>query len=74
MASRGSKNIYRQTQGTTEQIMMLCCASEAGHPHLPMIIFAKSFRVGPYCFDDAQYAMGGLTRSCFYLGSSMKIF
>ena len=39
--------------------MLLCCASAAGIPHPPMIIYAKSFHGGQYCFegpDDAVYA------------------
>ena len=51
MASRGSKNVYRQTQGTTEHITMLCCSSAAWLPHPPMIIFVKYFPGGPYHFD-----------------------
>ena len=38
---------------------MLCCASAAGVPHPPMIIYSKSFPGGAYRFegpDDALYA------------------
>ncbi len=56
---KGTKNVYRQSQGTSEHITMLCCASAAGFPLPPMIIFAKSFPGGQYRFDgpdDALYA------------------
>ena len=47
VAGKGSKNVYRQTHGTTEHITMLCCASAAGFSLPPMIIFAESFPGGP---------------------------
>ena len=53
------KNVYQQSQGTLKHITMLCCASAAGFPLPPMIIFAKSFPGGQYRFngpDDALYA------------------
>ena len=56
---RGTKNVYRQSQGTSEHITMLCCASAAGFPLPPMIIFDKCFPGGQYRFDgpdDALYA------------------
>ena len=39
--------------------ILRCCASAAGIPHPPMIIYAKSFPGGQYRFegpDDAVYA------------------
>ncbi len=56
---RGTTNGYCQSYGTGEHITLLCCASAAGIPHPPMIIYAKSFPGGQYCFegpDDAVYA------------------
>ena len=81
VASRGSKNAYRQTQtqGTTEHITMICCTSAAGLSHPPMIIFAKSFPGGPYRFDgldDALYAKSesGWIDSELFLSWFNKIF
>ena len=52
--------MYCQSYGTREHIItLLCCASAAGIPHPPMIIYAKSFRGGQDRFegpDDAVYA------------------
>ena len=56
---KGAKNVYCQTHGTKEHITLLCCASAAGIPHPPMIIYAKSFPGGQYRFDgpdDTLYA------------------
>ena len=56
---RGTKNVYRQSQRTSEHITMLCCAPATGFPLPPMIIFAKCFCGGQYQFDgpdDALYA------------------
>ena len=56
---RGVKNVYRQSQGTSDHITMLCCASAAGFPLPPMIIYSKSFPGGQYRFDgtdDTLYA------------------
>ena len=56
---KGSKNVYCQSLGTSEHITVLCCASAAGVPHPPMIIYSKSFPGGAYRFegpDDALYA------------------
>ena len=56
---RGTKNEHCQSYGTSEHIMLFCCASAAGIPHPPMIIYAKSFPGGEYRFegpDDAVYA------------------
>ena len=79
VAAKGSKNIYRQSHGTTEHITMLCCASAAGFPLPPMIIFAKSFPGGPYRFegpDDALYARSesGWIDSELFLSWFNKIF
>ena len=79
VAAKGSKNIYRQSHGTTEHITMLCCASAAGFPLPPMIIFAKSFPGGPYHFegpDDALYARSesGWIDSELFLSWFNKIF
>ena len=59
VTARGTKVVYNQTQGTTEHFSLLCCASAAGIPHPPMIIYSKFFPGGPYRFDgpdDALYA------------------
>ena len=56
---KGAKNVYRQTHDTTYHITLLCYGSASVIPHPPMIIYAKSFPGGPYCFqgpDDALYA------------------
>ena len=56
VASRGAKVVYSQTHGTSDHISLLCCASAAGIPLPPMIIYAKAFPGGPYRFqgpDDA---------------------
>ena len=56
---KGAKNVYCQSLGTSEHITVLCCASAAGVPHPPMIIYSKSFPGGAYRFegpDDALYA------------------
>ena len=60
---RGTKNVYCQSYRTSEYITLLCCASAAGIPHPPMIIYAKSFPSGQYRFegpDDAVYARSEL--------------
>ena len=59
VTTKGAKNVYRQSQGTSEHITMLCCASAAGFPLPPLIIFSKCFPGGQYRFDgpdDALYA------------------
>ena len=59
VTTKGAKNVYRQSQGTSEHITMLCCASAAGFPLPPMIISSKCFPGGQYRFDgpdDALYA------------------
>ena len=59
IALKGSKSVYSQATGTREHITLLCCASAAGLPHPPMIIYANSFPGGQYRFqgpDDALYA------------------
>ena len=59
VTTKGAKNVYRQYQGTSEHITMLCCASAAGFPLPPLIIFSKCFPGGQYRFDgpdDALYA------------------
>ena len=59
VTTKGVKNVYRQSYGTSEHITMLCCASAAGVAHPPMIIFSKAFPGGQYRFcgpDDALYA------------------
>ena len=56
---RRTKNVYCQSYGTSEHITLLCCASAAGKPHPPIIIYAKSFPGGQFRFegpDDAMYA------------------
>ena len=77
--SKGSKNVYRQAHGTSDHMTMLCCASAAGFPLPPMIIFAKSFPGGPYRFDgpdDALYAKSdsGWIDSELFLSWFNKIF
>ena len=60
---RSTKNVYCQSHGTSEHITLLCCASTAGTPHPPMIIYAKSCPGGQYRFegpDDAVYARSEL--------------
>ena len=55
--------MYCQSHGTSEHITLLCCASTAGTPHPPMIIYAKSCPGGQYRFegpDDAVYARSEL--------------
>ena len=56
---KGAKAVYKQATGTSEHITLLCCASAAGLPHPPMIIYSKCFPGGQYRFegpDDALYA------------------
>ena len=56
---RGTKNVYCQSYGTSEYIILLCCTSAARIPHPPMIIYAKSFPSVQHRFegtDDAVYA------------------
>ena len=48
---KGVKNVYRQSQGMSDHITMLCCASAAGFPLPPMILYSKSFPGGQYHFD-----------------------
>ena len=79
VASRGAKVVYSQTHGTSDHISLLCCASAAGIPLPPMIIYAKSFPGGPYRFqgpDDALYAKSesGWIDSELFLSWLKKIF
>ena len=56
---KGTKNSYCQSYGTSEHITLLCCASAAGIPRPPMIIYSKSFPGGQYRFEgpeDTLYA------------------
>ena len=39
VAARGAKTVYSQATGTSEHISLLCCASAAGFPLPPMIIY-----------------------------------
>ena len=73
VASKGSKNVYRQAQGTSDHITMLCCASAAGFPLPPMIIFAKYFPGGPYRFDGPDDALCWIDSELF-LSWFNKIF
>ena len=79
VASRGAKVVYSQTYGTSGHVSLLCCASAAGIPLPPMIIYAKDFPRGPYRFqgpDDALYAKsdsGWIDSECF-LSWLKKIF
>ena len=54
---KGIKNTYCQSYGTSEHITLLCCASAAGIPHPPMIIYSKSFPGGQYRFDGPEDAL-----------------
>ena len=54
---RGTKNVYCQSYGTSEDITLLCCASAAGIPHPPMLIYAKSFPGGQYRFEGPDDAV-----------------
>ena len=79
MALRGSKTVYCQSTGTSEHITMMCCASAAGFPHPPMIIYAKSFPGGQYRFDgpdDTLYCKSesGWIDSELFLTWLKKIF
>ena len=59
VTAKGTKNVYCQALGISDHITVLCCASAAGVPHPPMIIYSKLFPGGPYRFegpDDALYA------------------
>lgn len=47
------------TTGTTDHIALLCCASAAGLPYPPMIIYAKSFPGGQYRFQGPDDALCG---------------
>ena len=76
---RGTKNVYCQAQGTTDHITLLCCASAAGLPLPPMIIYPKAFPGGQYRFegpDDAVYAKSesGWVDSELFLTWLNKIF
>ena len=72
VTSKGSKNTFCQSYGTSEQITLMCCASAAGIPPPPMIIYSKSFPGGQYRFDgleDALYAKsdsGWIDTELFY--------
>ena len=57
VAAKGSKNVYSLTTGTTDHISLLCCASAAGLPLPPMIIYAKSFPGGPYRLNGPDDAL-----------------
>lgn len=54
---KGAKNTYCQSYETSEPITLLCCASAAGIPHPPMIIYSKSFPGGHYRFDGPEDAL-----------------
>ena len=76
---KGAKNVYGQSQGTTEHITMLCCVPAAGFPTPPMIIYPKAFPGGRYRFDrpdDALYAKSesGWVDSTLFLSWLKKIF
>ena len=79
IALKGSKSVYSQATGTREHITLLCCASAAGLPHPPMIIYANSFPGGQYRFqgpDDALYAKSdsGWVDSELFLTWLTKLF
>ena len=57
VTTKGVKNVYRQSQGTSDHIMMLCCASAAGLPLPPLIIYSKCFPGGQYRFDGPDDAL-----------------
>ena len=61
--AKGLKNIYSQSTGTSEHISLLCCASAAGLPLPPMIIYSKSFPGGQYRFDGPDDALYGKSES-----------
>ena len=63
VAGKGSKDVCRQAQGTTEHKTMLCCASAAGFPLPTMINFAKSFLGDPYRFDGLDDTLPALGAS-----------
>ena len=76
---KGAKAVYKQATGTKEHITVLCCASAAGLPHPPMIIYSKCFPGGQYRFegpDDALYAKSesGWIDSKLFLSWFNKIF
>lgn len=76
---KGAKNTYCQSYGTSEHITLLCCASAAGIPHPPMIIYSKSFPGGQYRFEgpeDALYARSesGWIDTELFLAWLKKIF
>ena len=79
IAQKGAKNTYCQSYGTSEHITLLCCASTAGIPHPPMIIYSKSFPGGQYRFEgpeDALYARSesGWIDTELFLAWMKKIF
>ncbi len=79
VARKGTKNSYCQSYGTSEHITLLCCASAAGIPHPPMIIYSKSFPGGQYRFEgpeDALYARSesGWIDTDLFLAWLRKIF
>ena len=56
---RDTKNMYCQSYGRSEHIILLCCASAVGIPHPPLIIYAKSLSGAQHGFegtDDSVYA------------------
>ena len=55
--------MHCQALGTSEHITILCCASVAGLPHPPMIIYAKSIPGGAYCFDGPDDALHARSES-----------
>ena len=76
---KGAKNTYCQSYGTSEHITLLCCASAAGIPHPPMIIYSKSFPGGQYRFEgpeDTLYARSesGWIDTELYLAWMKKFF
>ena len=79
VARKGTKNSYCQSYGTSEHITLLSCASAAGIPHPPTIIYSKSFPGGPYHFEgpeDALYARSesGWIDTELFLAWLKKIF
>ena len=66
-------------QSNSRYDSLLCCASAAGIPHPPMIIYSNCFPVGPYRLDgpdDALYAKSdsGLVDSELFLTWLKKRF
>ena len=51
---KGAKNTSCQSYGTSKHITLLCCASAAGIPHPPMIIYTKVFSWWPIIVSKDQ--------------------